>query len=203
VRALAALICVAVSVAGGANAFSLESTASARRVVCPRLQPYVELAFGMWGGAGTSLRREYFAVVGSWGAKKPGAYVIFGSASANRAQTDAACARTSISPGASQTTLSKPFVYRRAGANAYFRAAKGEQLIGELLHRGSLSELHLREPNGVSFECPTTSRVIVETRAMTGGNELRVSHGTALLAVASVRSDGASSFRISNRCQRD
>jgi hypothetical protein len=203
VRALAALICIAVSVAGGASAFSSESTASARRVVCPRLQPCVELAFGIWGGAGTSLRREFFAVGGSWGAKKPGAYAIFGSASANRTQTDAACANTSISPGASQSGLSKPFVYRRAGANAYFRAANGEQLIGELLHRGSLSALHLREPNGVSFECPTTGRVIVETRAVSGGNELRVSHGRALLTIASVRSDGTSSFRISNRCQQD
>jgi hypothetical protein len=200
---LVALVCIAASAAGGASALSSDSTTSARTVVCPRLQPDVELAFGIWGGVGTSLRREFFAVVGSWGAKKPGAYVIFGSANPSRAQTDAACAPASTSPDASQTGLSKRFVYLRAGTNSYFRAANGEQLIGELLHRGSLSALHLREPNGVSFECPTTSRVIVEVRGVTGGNQLRVTHGRSLLAIASVRAEGTSSFRVSKKCRQD
>ena len=201
--AVAALVFLAASVAAGASAYSTDSVATLRTVICPRLLGEVELAFGIWGGPGTSLRREFFAAVGSRGAQQPGGYAMFGSVTPSRAQTDAACAPVTTSASASQAGLSKPFTYRRAGANAYFKAPNGERLIGELLHRGSLTTLHLREPNGITFECPTSGRVLVRVRRAVGGTELRVSQGKAVLGVASLRANGASSFRVSARCRQD
>ena len=127
---------------------------------------------------------------------------MFGSVTPRRVQTDAACAPVTTSPSVSQAGLSKPFTYRRAGANAYFAAPNGERLIGELLHRGSLTTLHLREPNGITFECPTTGRVLVRVRGAAGGSELRVGQGNALLGVASLRASGTSTFRVSARCRQ-
>lgn len=196
-------LAVIVVAAYGSPAASPSTSATARTVVCPRLQPAADLAFGIWGGPVTLLRqREFFAAVGSWGSPRQGSFVILGSATPTSIQTDAACEPTAAPPSASQAKLSRPFVYKRAGANAYFRAANGEQLIGEPLHPRSISVLHLREPNGVRFRCRITGRVVVHVRRVAAGNELRVSHGKALLAVASMRS-GTSRFRISNRCEQE
>jgi hypothetical protein len=172
--------------------------------VCPRLRPTVDLAFGLWGGPGTSLQREQFAVVGSWGADKYGGYAIFGAATPTKAYRDPACARSSGDAGGS-VRLAQVYRYRKAGNNAYFVGADGDRIIGELLHPRTASALHVREPSGVNFTCPTTGRVIVRLKdvkegARSLGTEMRVFDARKLLGIAVVRRSGASYFRVAASC---
>lgn len=173
--------------------------------VCPRLRPAVELAFGMWGGPGTSLQREQFALVGSWGADRYGGYAIFGAATPTKAYRDPACARSSMPSGAGSGGLAQVYRYRKAGNNAYFVGADGDRIIGELLHPRTISALHVREPSAVGFTCVTTGRVIVRLKdvkegARSVGTEMRVFDARKLLGVAVVRKSGASYFRVAGSC---
>jgi hypothetical protein len=186
-----------------AGPFSLD--ASRPPFVCPRLRPSVELAFGMWGGPGTSLQREQFALVGSWGADRYGGYAIFGAATPTKAYRDPACARSSSPPDAGSDGLAQVYRFRKAGNNAYFVGADGDRLIGELLHPRTVSALHVREPSAVGFTCVTTGRVIVRLKdvkegARSVGTELRVFDSRKLLGVAVVRKSGASYFRVASSC---
>ncbi len=178
---------------------------ASKAAVCPRLLPFVEFAFGMWGGPGTSLRREPFAALGSRGADRPSGYVIFGSVTPTRTYLDRACLLSPL-PTAGTAALSKPHTYRRAGENAYFEAADGERLIGSRLHQRSVSPLHLREANGITFSCPTQTRVQIRVRESKSGSRvpgaaLRVVHGREVLGLAVVRRDGQSTLRVSKRCE--
>jgi len=206
---LSSALAVAVLVGLGADTEPVRAVASPSSppVVCPRLAPAVEIAFGIWGGPGTGVKRELFALVGSRGARREGGYAIFGSATPTSAEVETACARSNPVDTPSLERLSKPYSYRRAGANVYFQAKDGERLLGGLLSPRSATLVHLRLAYGVSFSCVVGSRIAVRIKDLRDGervvgSELRVLLGRKLLATAAVRARGDSYFRISRRCER-
>lgn len=194
------------ALAGHANiADQSRSGASRPTAVCPRLLSEVELAFGMWGGPPTSIQREQFAAIGSRGENKPGGYAMFGSATPTKAYRDPVCRRASLPSGTQGTGLRQIYRYRTAGGNAYFVGADGDRIVGEPLHPGTVSVIHLREPSGIAFSCPTSGRVTVRLKNIRQGNrsvgtELRAFEARKLLGVAVVQLSGASYFRVATRC---
>jgi hypothetical protein len=206
----AALPALALGAAAGRASVEERSGWAASRppAVCPRLLLEVEFAFGMWGGPGTPLQREQFAAVGSSGADKPGGYVIFGSATPTKAYRDPVCQRSSVPQGIQSTGLAQIYRYRVAGGNAYFIGVDGDRIVGELLHPRTASTLHLREPSGVAFSCPTSGRVTVRLKDIrqggrSVGTELRVFDSRRLLGLAAVRRSSASYFRVARSCVQD
>jgi hypothetical protein len=181
--------------------------ASRPTVLCPALKDAVDVAFGAWGGEGTQIRREQFALAGNEGANRPGGYMIYGSATPTRATTDQACRRAVARPNPDRRRLSGPFSYRKAGQNVYFAARDGTRLIPEWLILGTI-DFTDRMRFGVRFRCPVRSAItilITDSRDRAGrvvGTYFSVRVGRELLATAVLRQQGESFFRISSRCDQ-
>lgn len=183
--------------------------ASRPPVACPRLLDKVWIDFGEWGGPGTGIARERFALTGSKGANRPGGFMIFGSATPTRATTDRACRRTSVLPNPSRQRLSRPFTYRRtSNGNVYFAASDGRQVPGERLHPGGVDPVISRLAWGITYSCLVGTRVtvlITDSRDRAGrvvGSYFSARVGRELLATAVLREQGESFFRISSRCEQ-
>lgn len=196
-----ATLAAAAAIPGGGDA-------SRPGVLCPRLDTAVQIEFGDWGGEGTGIKRERFALAGSKGANRPGGFMIFGSATPTRATTDRACRRTLVQPDPSRQRLSRPISYRRtSNGNAYFVASDGGQIPGERLHSGGIDPVISRMAWGVSFRCTVGTGVtilIIDSRDRAGrvvGSYFSVRLGRELLATAVLRQQGESFFRISSRCE--
>lgn len=183
--------------------------ASSPTVACPLLIGTVDVEFGLWGGGDSHRPRERFALAGSYGAgNRTGGFMVYGSATPTRATTDRACRRTRARPNPTTRRLSKPHTYRTtSNGNPYFIAPDGAVLAGEFIYHHNFtpaSGLAL----GLSFRCPVPSGVtvlIADSRDRSGrvvGSYFSARLGRELLATAVLRRHGASTFRISNRCER-
>lgn len=182
--------------------------ASVPSVVCARVTRTFEIGFGKWGGSGTSIKREFFALAGGDGANRPGGYLTYGFATPTRAATDGSCRRTTPRSKPSRGRLSKPFSYREtANGNVYFRGGGGRQLIADRLSWGTIDETD-RMSVGVRFRCAFGTRLavlITDSRDRSGrvvGSYFSVLFGRELLATAVLREQGESFFRISSRCEQ-
>jgi hypothetical protein len=180
--------------------------ASSPSVVCTRITRIFEIGFGKWGGDGTSIKREFFALAGGDGANRPGGYLTYGFATPTRAGTDGSCRRASPRPNPSRRRLSKPFRYAETpNGNVYFRG--GRQLIADRLVWGAIDPTD-RQSYGVRFRCASGGRfavLITDARDRAGrvvGTYFSVRFGRELLATAVLREEGESFFRISSRCQQ-
>jgi hypothetical protein len=180
--------------------------ASSRSVLCPRITRIFEIGFGKWGGEGTSIKREFFALAGGDGANRPGGYLTYGLATATRADTDRACRPARLRPNPSRRRLSKPFRYREtANGNVYFSG--GRQLVADRLVWGAIDATD-RQSYGVRFRCASGGEfavLITDSRDRAGrvvGTYFSVRFRHELLATAVLREQGDSFFRISSRCQQ-
>ena len=225
---LALTLAVAAAVAGAAIARADAAAASAEAqvvavppsavsggdasrppVACPRLSETVWIEVGEWGGAGTTLRRERVALVVSQDANRRGGYIVYGSATPTRADTDQFCRPTAVRREPDRRRLSKPFYYRRtSNGNAYFTTRGGDVLPGDFLHRRSYDVVTDRHAHGLTYICPVGRAVtilIADSRDRNGrvvGTYFSVRLGRELLATAVVRKRGESFFRISSRCEQ-
>jgi hypothetical protein len=211
--AVAGVVVTGLAVAGVAASLGTAALDASRPpAVCPRLNDFVRVEFGDWGGEGTPIpARRGFALAGSEGANRPGGFMIFGSATAATATTDRACRRTRVLANPSRERLSKPFLYRRTKSGyTYFEASDRTRLFGERLRApGHIGDpLTNREAWGVSFRCaargPVTI-VIVDSRDAAGrvvGSYFSARVGRELLGTAVLRRAGNSFFRVSRRCEQ-
>jgi hypothetical protein len=202
---LLALVVAASLVPASAPARPEASTPS---VVCARITRTFEIGFGKWGGAGTSIKSEFFALAGGTGANRPGGYLNYGFATPTRADTDDSCRRTTLRPNPSRRRLSKPFRYREtSNGNVYFVGSGGRQIIAERVSWGTIDATD-RESDAVRFRCAFGGRfavLITDSRDRAGhvvGSYFSVRFGRELLATAVLREQGASFFRISSRCEQ-
>jgi hypothetical protein len=182
--------------------------ASSPGVACARITRTFEIGFGKWGGAGTSIKREFFALAGGDGANRPGGYLNYGLATPTRADTDASCRRTTLRPNPSRRRLSKPFRYREtSNGNVYFAGGGARQLVADRLWWGAIDPTD-RESYGVRFRCASGGRfavLITDSRDRAGrvvGTYFSVRRGRELLATAILREEGESFFRISSGCEQ-
>lgn len=185
-----------------------EPEAASPSVVCARITRTFEIGFGKWGGQGTSIKAEFFALAGGAGADRPGGYLTYGLATPTRAATDQSCRRTTLRPNPSRRRLSKPFRYREtSNGNVYFRDGGGRQLIADRISWGTIDETD-RLSVGVRFRCAFGARLsvlITDSRDRSGrvvGSYFSVRFGRELLATAVLREGGGSFFRISSRCKQ-
>lgn len=182
--------------------------ASSPGVVCSRITRTFEIGFGKWGGPGTSIKRELFALAGGAGANRPGGYLTYGFATPTRADTDDSCRRATLRPNPSRRRLSKPFRYRETpNGNVYF-IGSGGRLFAEEVSWGTIDATD-RESSAVRFGCSFGGRLavlIADSRNRAGrvvGSYFSVRSGRELLATAVLREQGESFFRISSRCQQE
>ncbi|HXG77584.1 MAG TPA: hypothetical protein VNJ53_13545 [Gaiellaceae bacterium] len=166
----------------------------------------MKIEFGIWGGAGTSVEREWFALVGSRGADRPGGHAVLGAVTPTRSEVERACRTTRAAGPGNARGLGKRFAYRPAGAYVFFRADDGERILGEQLHRRSIDVVAARRSHGAAFTCLVGRGVVVRTRRTSSspapGWTLEVREGDELLAVASLRAN-AGWFRVATRCALD
>jgi hypothetical protein len=182
--------------------------ASSPSVVCTRITRTFEIGFGKWGGAGTSIKSEFFALAGGAGANRPGGYLNYGLATPTRADTDDSCRRTTLRPNPSRRRLSKPFRYREtSNGNVYFIGSGGRQIVAERVSWGTIDATD-RDSDAVTFRCAFGGRfavLITDSRDRAGqvvGSYFSVRFGRELLATAVLREQGQSFFRISSRCEQ-
>lgn len=202
---LFALLAATVTVPASAPA---RRDASSPSVVCARSTRTFEIGFGKWGGAGTSIKHEFFALAGGDGANRPGGYLNYGLATPTRADTDDSCRRTTLRPNPSRRRLSKPFQYRETpNGNVYFTGSGGRRIVAERVSWGTIDATD-RESYAVRFRCAFGTRLavlITDSRDRAGravGSYFSVRFGRELLATAVLREQGQSFFRISSRCEQ-
>ena len=180
--------------------------ASSPSVVCTRITRTFEIGFGKWGGPGTSIKREFFALAGGAGANRPGGYLTYGFATPTRADTDDSCRRATLRTNPSRRRLSKPFRYREtSNGNVYFSGKR--QVFAEQISWGTIDATD-RQSYGVRFRCAFGGRIavlITDSRDGAGravGSYFSVRFGRELLATAVLREQRESFFRISSRCEQ-
>jgi hypothetical protein len=199
---------VALMLADGGAATREQLPALARgTALCPR-PAALRLEFGSWSEPRPNSPHEFFAVVWTRGGRGEGGLDIYAAITPSASRINRLCRRISQRGVGSTAALRAPLSYRITdeSKNAYFVDASGAITPGSP-HVIGVDPIAERHAIGVIFECNVAQRVVVHARPLLrqAGQYLsvRVQRSRKLLALATLRRSGESSFRVSKSCQED
>jgi hypothetical protein len=174
--------------------------------LCPR-PAALRVEFGSWSDPRPSSPHEFFAAVWTRGGSGEGGLDIYAAVTPTSSRINRLCRRIVQRGVSSPAALAAPLMYRMTDSgNAYFVDASGAVTPGSP-HVRSVDPIAARNAIGIAFECDVAQRVVVHTHPLPaqGGQylSLRTQRSRKLLALATLRRSGESSFRVAKSCQRD